>query len=372
MGVSRVVFVLTLKDLQALTWASLGKADVVVSGSTSATWIFPGLELAEVWEGVSYKPRSGLCFWEAGALVLGGRVGAGSPAVESLMSATPSFWDFLVTSPPPQPRVHPGGGAQHLPAPSTPAQFQLGAQHHCGVGEASWTGKGAVLVLCGVPGATWDGPTLWVEARCLSPERRAGGTAGAPEGRPGPAQSDLDVFKATSQNSLLSKSHRLWAPSPENSPWTMGASGCSHTLDLNASGQRGNLTPRHCGLMGLSPDHRKGASSPHPFHPGCKARGPSSGMGIGWEWEWDESRKWVGIGKVLLGFPGLLIWEAILCAVPGRGCEPEERGAGLRNSSAWCLHPFSQVPTTMAAFSAHGLPSLRVSQGGLCFEIPPL
>lgn len=127
MGVSRVVFVLTLKDLQALTWASLGKADVVVSGSTSATWIFPGLELAEVWEGVSYKPRSGLCFWEAGALVLGGRVGAGSPAVESLMSATPSFWDFLVTSPPPPAQGPPWGRGPASPCPIYPCSVPTGS-----------------------------------------------------------------------------------------------------------------------------------------------------------------------------------------------------------------------------------------------------
>lgn len=127
MGVSRVVFVLTLKDLQALTWASLGKADVVVSGSTSATWIFPGLELAEVWEGVSYKPRSGLCFWEAGALVLGGRVGAGSPAVESLMSATPSFWDFLVTCPPPPAQGPPWGRGPASPCPIYPCSVPTGS-----------------------------------------------------------------------------------------------------------------------------------------------------------------------------------------------------------------------------------------------------
>lgn len=128
MGVSRAFFVLTLKDLQALTWASSGKADVVVPGSTSATWNFPGFELPKVWEGVSYKPRSGLCFWEAGALVLGGTGGGRVPSHRVPDVSHPfllGLTDHIC--PPPPTQGPPWGRGPASPCPIYPCSVPTGS-----------------------------------------------------------------------------------------------------------------------------------------------------------------------------------------------------------------------------------------------------
>lgn len=164
----------------------------------------------------------------------------------------------------------------------------------------------------------------------------------------------------------------------ENSPWGMGAFGCSHTRVLNPWGQRGNLAHRHCGLRGLSPIRPLGAVFPHPGPTlAVKHRVLAPGRGIGWEWDRDGNGVRAGRGWEQ-GKLSSVLFGRQSCVAPGRGCragayEPEGCRAGLRKSSAWSLRPFSQAPHRHDCWLWARAPLLTHTAGWASLRgIPPL